>query len=75
MEPEIQAIRYVANFTTVTLKILIECLEKNGALRPGQIRMALRGTIAHPKAERERLDYKMLADLLDRLDGSVQSPP
>jgi len=43
MEPEIQAIGYVANFTTVAFKILIECLEKNGALRPGQIRTALRG--------------------------------
>jgi hypothetical protein len=74
MDPDILAIRYVANFTTVTFKILIECLEKNAALRPGQIRTALRGTIAHPNAERDRLDYQMLADLLKRLDSSVESP-
>ena len=73
MEPEIQAIGYVANFTTVAFKILIECLEKNGALRPGQIRTALRGTIAHPQAERGRLDYQMLADFLKRLDDSGES--
>jgi hypothetical protein len=74
MDPEILAIRYVANFTTVTFKILIECLEKNGALRPGQIRTALRGTVAHPNAERDRFDYQLLADLLKRLDSSVESP-
>jgi hypothetical protein len=74
MQPEIQAIQYVGNFTAVAFKILIECLEKNGALRPGQIRMALRGTIAHPQAERDRLDYQLLADLLKRLDDSVESP-
>jgi hypothetical protein len=71
MEPGIQASGYVANFTTVTFKILIECLEKNGALMPGQIWTALRGTIAHPKAEPGRLDYQMLADLLKRLDESA----
>ena len=69
MEPEIQAIRYVANFAIVAHKILIECLERNGALRPGQFRTALRGTIAHPKAEQQQLDYQMLAELLERLDN------
>jgi hypothetical protein len=34
---EAQAIAYTANFATVTFKILIECLDKNGALRIGSI--------------------------------------
>jgi hypothetical protein len=70
---EAQAIAYTANFATVTFKILIECLEKNGALRPGQLQTALRGTIGHPKAERNRLDYVLLADLLKQLEATLNS--
>ena len=32
---EAQAIAYTANYASVVFKIVIECLEKNGALRPG----------------------------------------
>jgi hypothetical protein len=71
MEPELQAIGYSANFTTVALKILVQCLEKNGALMPGQIETALRKTLEHPGAEKERLDYQFLAELVKVLDGSV----
>ena len=46
---EAQAIAYTANYASVVFKIMIECLEKNGALRPGQVQTALRATIAHPK--------------------------
>ena len=45
---EAQAIAYTANYASVVFKIMIECLEKNGALRPGQVQTALRATIAHP---------------------------
>jgi hypothetical protein len=48
---------------------LIECLEKNGALLPGQVQKALRATIGHPKAERHLLDYVLLADLLRQLEA------
>jgi hypothetical protein len=61
---EAQAIAYTANFA---------CLEKNGALRPGQLQTALRGTIGHPKAERNRLDYVLLADLLKQLEATLNS--
>jgi hypothetical protein len=70
MESQAQAIAYAANFASVTFKILIECLEKNGALLPGQVQKALRATIGHPKAERHRLDYVLLAELLKQLDAT-----
>jgi hypothetical protein len=34
MEPTDQAIGYAANFTVVAFKLLVQCLEKNGALLP-----------------------------------------
>jgi hypothetical protein len=38
MEPELQAIGHTANFATIAFRILIECLEKKGALLPEQFR-------------------------------------
>jgi hypothetical protein len=72
MEPELQAIGYLANFTTVAFKILVGCLEKNGALLPDQFRTALQSTVEHPQAQRDRLDYQFLAELLKQLDGAVE---
>jgi hypothetical protein len=72
MEPELQAIGHTANFATIAFRILIECLEKKGVLLPEQFQTALRKTIDHPKAERDRLDYQMLAELLKQLDGSAE---
>jgi hypothetical protein len=66
---EAQAIAYTANYASVVFKIMIECLEKNGSLRPGQVQTALRATIGHPKAEQHRLDYVLLAGLLNQLDA------
>ncbi len=68
---EAQAIAYTANYASVVFKILIECLEKNGALRPGQVQKALRATIAHPKAEPHRLDFVLLAELLNELEATA----
>ena len=67
---EAQAIAYTANYASVVFKI--KCLEKNGSLRPGQVQTALRATIGHPKAERHRLDYVLLAGLLNQLDASEE---
>jgi hypothetical protein len=67
---EAQAIAYTANFSTVAFKVLIECLERNGALQPGQIPKALRATLGHPAAEPHRLDYVLLADLLKQLEAN-----
>ena len=61
---EAQAIAYTTNYASVVFKLLIECLEANGALLPGQFQKALRATIGHPKAERHRLDYVLLTELL-----------
>jgi hypothetical protein len=55
---------------SVVFKLLIECLEANKALRPGQFQKALRATIGHPKAEPHRLDYVLLAELLKQLEAS-----
>jgi hypothetical protein len=65
---EAQAIAYTANYATVVFQIIIECLEKNGALHPAQVQTALRATLGHPKAERQRLDYVLLAGLLNQLE-------
>jgi hypothetical protein len=70
---EAQAIAYTANYASVVFKIMIECLENNGALRPGQVPTALRATLGHPKAERQRLDYVLLAGLLSQLEASQQA--
>ena len=71
---EAQAIAYTANYASAVFKILIECLEKNGALIPGQVQKALRATVGHPKAERHRLDYVLLAELLKELDDKMEPP-
>ena len=68
---EAQAIAYTANYASVVFKILIECLEKNGALLPGQVQKALRATLGHPKAELHRLDFVFLAELLSQLDATT----
>ncbi len=69
---EAQAIAYATNYASVVFKLLIECLEVNGALLPGQFQKALRGTIAHPNAERHRLDYVLLSELLKQLDATAK---
>jgi hypothetical protein len=71
---EAQAIAYTANYASVVFKIMIECLEKNGALLPGQVQKALRATIGHPRAEPHRLDYVLLAGLLNQLDATEEPP-
>ena len=66
---EAQAIAYTANFSSVAVRLLVECLEANGALRPGQFQKALKGTLAHPQSQLNRLDYVLLGDLLNQLDS------
>jgi hypothetical protein len=70
MTPEDQAMGYMANFVTTAFSDLRDCLRENGALRPGQFERALQATIDHPNAQRERLDYKLLAVLVATLEGS-----
>jgi hypothetical protein len=69
---EAQAIAYTTNYASVVFKLLIECLEANGALHPGQFQKVLRATIAHPKAERQRLDYVLLSELLKQLEAAPE---
>ena len=71
MKSEAQALAYTANFATAAFKILVECLEKNGALHQGQFQRTLRTTIGCPDAELHRLDYVLLSELLNRLDERV----
>ena len=73
MEATDQTLGYAANFTVVAFKLLVQCLEKNGALLPDQIEAALRETVEHPKAPRDRFDYQLLGELLKQLQGSSGS--
>jgi hypothetical protein len=58
----------VANFTAMTFVMLIENLEKTGALQSGAMERALRATMQYPGAEVARLDYRLFASLLAALE-------
>jgi hypothetical protein len=61
------AVGYAANFVAKALVILVECLEKQGALAEGQYESALQKVVEAHGAPRERLDYQLLLALLDAL--------
>ena len=67
MRPEDQAIGYAANFTCVALTILVNCLKKEGALGTTQFEDELQDTLSAEGADRARLDYMFLKDLLKHL--------
>lgn len=68
MLPQDEAAAHVANFVTVALIDLVHCLKNQGAIEARQYENALRTTIEHPDAPRERLDYVFLAELLRQLE-------
>jgi hypothetical protein len=67
-----QVMGYQANFTAMAIHALVNCLRENGGLRPGQIEQTLRATIDSAGNEKTRLDYSLLQDLLNRLEGSPE---
>ena len=74
MDPQTQrAIALTLNGTSTAFVILANCLKNNGALDPEQIEDGLRRTINAEGADRDRLDYQVLQQILARLEG--QQPP
>ena len=68
-----QAIALTTNGVLTAFVILTNCLKNNQALEPDQVENGLRGTINMEGAERDRLDYQVMQQLLARLEG--QPPP
>jgi hypothetical protein len=61
------AITDTANFTLVAFTILVNCLKSQGALGAHQFEDALQATLSAEGADRARLDYEFLKDLLKSL--------
>lgn len=55
---------YRATALAYIIKRLVDCLEANGSLKPGQLQEAIQEAIAEPGAPREREDYLALAEFL-----------
>lgn len=70
----IEAVGYVANAYAVAFNLLAKCLRENGSLRDGQIEAELRATIEYPDAQRHRLDYQFLENLLNLMEGRTSAP-
>ncbi len=68
-----QALAATMNCVTTTFVILANCLKNNGALNSEQLEDGLRGTINAENADRDRLDYQLLQQILARLEG--RQPP
>jgi hypothetical protein len=69
------ALGYQANFVTVALVCLVNCLKNQGALGARQYEGALRATIEAGGPDRERLDYQLLAILLATLEKQEPGQP
>ena len=67
------AISHITNGTVAAIVMLANCLKNTGALDDGQFERTLENTINAPGAESDRLDYQVLAQILDRLQG--KKPP
>ena len=68
-----QAIALTVNGTVTAIVTLTNCLKNTGALDDGRFERALENTINAPSAEPDRLDYQVLAQILDQLQG--KTPP
>jgi len=66
---------YTANFVTIALLDLVHCLKNQGALGERQYENALRATIEADGAQRDRLDYQFLAQLLAVLEKQSPGQP
>lgn len=68
-----QAIALAMNGIVTAIVVLANCLKNTGALDDGRFERALEKTINAPGAESDRLDYQVLAQILERLQG--RKPP
>jgi hypothetical protein len=69
------AVGYAANFVAKALVVLVECLEKQGALGERQYESALYKVVEAHGAPRDRLDYQLLLALLEALEGRSPISP
>ncbi len=72
-EPTHHAIALTLNGVSTAFVILANCLKNNDSLHPDQLENGLRTTIKADGADRERLDYQVMQNILARLEG--RSPP
>ena len=72
-KPTQRAIALGLNGIETALVILANCLKNNDALGPDQFENGLRVTINADGADQKRLDYQVMAHLLDYLEG--RQPP
>jgi hypothetical protein len=75
MHPTDEAIGLTANFACVALTILANCLKNQGALGPTQFEDALQATLSAEGADRARLDYEFLKNLLKTLRRNEPGKP
>jgi hypothetical protein len=62
----------IASASQNAFVILVKCLMKNGALKQGQFRAALKETFNEPDADLSRLDYQylqILAELMQKIEA------
>jgi hypothetical protein len=71
----IERLAHTSNFVAIALVILVNCLKNEGALGPRQYEDALRATIEADGAQRDRLDYQLLAQLLAVLEKQSPGQP
>jgi len=75
MNPADQAIGYTANYTCVAFTLLVNCLKAQGVLGPTQFEDALQATLSAEGADRARLDYMFLKNLLVSLRRNEPGKP
>jgi hypothetical protein len=63
----------MGNGLMMSYVILAKCLKNNGALHDGQLETALKQTIEADGADKDRLDYQVMAQALAALEG--RRPP
>ena len=65
-----ELVSYLANANNAAFTCLMECLLTNGALKPGQLVAAIKGTFNYPAADWERMDYVFLRLLTVALENA-----
>ena len=68
-----QAIALSTNGIVTAIVVLAKCLKNTGALDDDRFERGLENTINAPDAESDRLDYQVLAHILEQLQG--RKPP
>ncbi len=68
-----EMVAHVMNGLVMSIAMLTNCLKNSGALDDGRFEAALNSTINAEGAEKDRLDYQVMQQLLAVLEG--RPPP